>query len=74
MHDIEVKAKHIRRFIEDKNKVKVSVVFRGRELTHKEVGVKVMEELLSRIEDIAKLETEAKFDGKSYMVILSPKK
>lgn len=74
MHDIEVKSKHIRRFIEDKNKVKVSVVFRGRELTHKEVGVKVMDELLKRVEDVAKVETEGKFDGKSYVVVLSPKK
>lgn len=74
IHDIEVKSKHIRRFIEDKNKVKVSVVFRGRELSHKEVGLKVMEELLKRIEDVAKIESEAKFDGKNYVVVLSPKK
>ncbi len=74
IHDIEVKAKHIRRFIDDKDKVKISVVFRGRELTHKEVGMKVMEEVLKRVEDIAKIESEPKFDGKSLVVILSPKK
>lgn len=74
VHDIDVKSKHIRRFLEDKNKVKVSVVFRGRELTHKEVGVKVMDEVLKRVEDVAKIDSEGKFDGKSYVVVLSPKK
>lgn len=74
VHDIEVKAKHIRRFIEDKNKVKVSIVYRGREIAHKEIGLKVMEELLKRVEDVVKIESEAKFDGKSYSIVLSPKK
>lgn len=74
IHDIEVKVNHIRRFIEDKNKVKISVVFRGRELIHKEFGLKVMEEVLSRISDFAKVDGEPKFDGKSYVVIVSAKK
>lgn len=74
VHDIEVKAKHIRRFIEDKNKVKISVVFRGRELSHKDVGLKVMEDLVKKVEDVVKIESEPKFEGKSLIAVLSPKK
>ncbi len=74
VHDIEVKVNHIKRFIEDKNKVKISVVFRGRELAHKEFGIKVMEEVLIRVADFAKPEGEPKFDGKSLVVIVGSKK
>jgi len=74
IHDIEVKVNHIKRFIEDKNKVKISVVFRGRELAHKEFGLKVMDEVLTRISDFAKVDSEPKFDGKSYVVMVSAKK
>ncbi len=74
IHDIEVKVNHIKRFIEDKNKVKISVVFRGRELAHKEFGIKVMDEVMTRISDFAKIDGEPKFDGKSYVVIVSAKK
>lgn len=74
VHDIEVKVNHIKRFIEDKNKVKISVVFRGRELAHKEFGVKIMEEVLARISEFAKPDSEPKFDGKSYVTVVSAKK
>lgn len=74
VHDVEVKVKHIKRFLEDKDKVKINVVFRGRELAHKEIGVKVMAEVLKRIEEAAKVESEPRFEGRSLIAIVGPKK
>lgn len=73
VHDIEVKVNHIKRFIEDKNKVKITVVYRGRELTHQEIGFKVMEEVMNRINDIVKVETPPKFEGRNLFAIVAPK-
>ena len=73
-HDIEVKVNHIKRFIEDKNKVKISVVYRGRELAHEEIGFKVMQEVLDKIADIVKVETPPRLEGKSLIAIVAPKK
>jgi len=73
-HDINVKVNHIKRFIEDKNKVKITVVYRGRELAHEEFGFKVMQEVLDKINDIVKVETPPRLEGRSLIAIVSPKK
>ncbi len=73
-HDIDVKVNHIKRFIEDKNKVKITVVYRGRELAHEEIGFKVMQEVLDKIGDIVKVETPPRLEGRSLIAIVSPKK
>ncbi|MCX7770829.1 MAG: translation initiation factor IF-3 [Proteobacteria bacterium] len=73
VHDIDVKVNHIKRFIEDKNKVKITVVYRGRELAHQEIGFKVMEEVMNKINDIVKVETPPKLEGRNLYAIVAPK-
>ncbi|NOQ98116.1 MAG: translation initiation factor IF-3 [Calditrichae bacterium] len=64
-HDFEYKVKHARNFLEQKNKVKFTVQFRGRELAYKEFGEKLLDKVVETLEDIAKVESEKKFEGRS---------
>ena len=64
-HDFEFKVKHARKFLEQKNKVKFTVQFRGRELAYKEFGDKLLVRIEESLEDIAKIEGEKKFEGRS---------
>mgnify|MGYP003882528181 CR=1 FL=1 len=63
-HDYQTKLKHVRRFIvDDKNKVKLTLRFRGREMSHKEVGMRLFSRLQTEVEDVAKIEVPAKLEG-----------
>jgi translation initiation factor IF-3 len=73
-HDIQFKIKHARRFIEEGNKAKISVVFRGREITHTELGQKSLDRFVAELEDIAVIEVRPKMEGRSMYIIVSPKK
>ena len=73
-HDIEFKTKHIRQFLLDGNKVKVSVIYRGRMITHPEIGQKLMDEILDKLKDIAKIESQPKLEGKMLIAYLMPDK
>ncbi|MCD6233838.1 MAG: translation initiation factor IF-3 [Candidatus Marinimicrobia bacterium] len=64
VHDIETKAKKIRKFIEDGSKVKITVMFRGREMAHKEYGHKVLEVVSEQLSDIARMESEPSQEGR----------
>lgn len=72
-HDLQFKIKHVRRFIEEGNKAKVTLVFRGREITHMEFGVRALERVASDIEDIAIIEMKPKMEGRSMFMIVAPK-
>lgn len=73
-HDLQVKIKHIRRFIERKDKVKVTVVFkRGREMAHTEQGALVLERVVAQVSDVAAIETPSKVEGRNMMLFLAPK-
>ena len=72
-HDFEVKLKNARRFIEEGNKVKVTIMFRGRELSHPELGSEVLTKLAKALEDVVSVERTAKLEGKNMTMILSPK-
>ena len=63
-HDLEFKIKHARKFLEQKNKVKFTVMFRGREMAYKEFGEQLLDRVVEQLEDIAKIETEKKFEGR----------
>jgi translation initiation factor IF-3 len=72
-HDINTKLKHIRRFLEDGDKVKVTVRFRGRELAYaSQSGFEVLKHIVDAIADIAKVESAPKMEGKTMMTIVSP--
>ena len=72
-HDLQFKVKHIRRFIEEGNKAKVTLVFRGREITHTELGLKVLERVANDLEDVAIVEFRPKMEGRSMFMIVAPK-
>ncbi len=63
-HDLEFKIKHARKFLEQKNKVKFTVQFRGREMAYKEFGEKLLDRVVDILDDIAKVETDKKFEGR----------
>jgi len=71
-HDFNFKARHAKKFIEDGNKVKVSVFFRGRELAYKEHGRELLEKFVDELSDVAKVENPIKFEGRSMITILTP--
>jgi translation initiation factor IF-3 len=73
-HDFNFKVRHAREFIEGGNKVKASVMFRGREITHKEIGRELLERFVEELSDIAKTDVKPKMEGRHLFVILSPGK
>ena len=72
-HDMEVKAKHVNKFLKAGDKVKVSIRFKGRQMTHTEKGRKVMNEFLTMVEENGVMEKSAKLEGRSMFMILAPK-
>jgi translation initiation factor IF-3 len=72
-NDYNVKLRNARRFIEDGNKVKVTLRFKGRQITHNEVGFAVITRFREDMEDIAKVDQAPKLEGKQIMMVLSPK-
>jgi translation initiation factor IF-3 len=72
-HDLQVKLGHIRKFIEKKDKVKVTVLFRGREITLTQRGRELLAQIAAEVEDIAAVEQLPKFEGRTMMMVLAPK-
>ena len=72
-HDLLFKIKHVRRFLEEGNKAKVTVVFRGREITHMEIGQKSLDRFVDELQDIAVVEVRPKMEGRSMFMIVAPK-
>lgn len=73
-HDIEFKTKHLRQFLLDGHKVKASILYKGRMITHPEIGQKLMEEVLNKLTDIGKIEAKPKLEGKMLITYLVPDK
>lgn len=74
VHDFEFKAKHAINFLEEGNKVKVSVMFKGREMAYTEQGEDLLNRFIEKVEDIAKIESPIKMEGRNMNVILVPSK
>lgn len=72
-HDLETKVKHIRRFLESGNKVKVSVNFRWREIAHPEFGDEVLARVKKMVEDVGQVESESKMESRTMLLVLAPK-
>jgi translation initiation factor IF-3 len=72
-HDFDTKTRHARRFLEEKNKVKVTMMFRGRQVAHPELGQAVLERVATALTDVGKIESSGRLEGKSITMILSPK-
>ncbi len=73
-HDLLFKIKHVRRFLEEGNKAKITLVFRGREITHMEFGQKALDRFVQDLEDVAVIEVRPKMEGRSMYMIVAPKK
>ncbi len=73
-HDYEFKKNHILRFLSEGNKAKASVVFRGREMTHQELGQRLLGRLVEEVKEIAEIERPPKMEGYALVAILAPKK
>lgn len=71
-HDYQVKLAKIRKFIEDGNKVKITLRFRGRELSHKELGVNLINRLIEDVKEFAKCDVKPKLEERQMMAMLSP--
>ena len=72
-HDYEVKAKAMHRFFEEGDKVKVTMRFRGREMAHPELGMKLLMKVKADFETITKMEYEPRMEGRQMIMILAPK-
>jgi translation initiation factor IF-3 len=72
-HDLETKLRHARKFLEQKNKVKITVFFRGREMAYRSFGEELMEKVIHLLEDVAKVESEPKMEGRRMIMVLAAK-
>ncbi len=72
-HDLKTKIGHIKKFIERKDKVKVTVVFRGREIALSQLGRNLLERVVQETEEISSVEQPPKFEGRTMIMVLSPK-
>jgi translation initiation factor IF-3 len=72
-HDLDVKAKNVIKFLKAGDKVKISLRFRGRQMTHTDLGRQVMEEFFTMVQEDAAMEKGTKMEGRSMFMILAPK-
>src|SRR6202022_4736892 len=73
IHDYEVKMKSVRRFFEEGDKVKVTLRFRGREMAHQEIGVRLLDRGKEETAPIAKVEAEPRLEGRQMTMVLAPR-
>jgi translation initiation factor IF-3 len=72
-HDLETKLNHARKFIEQKNKVKFTLIFRGREMAYQDLGRDLLNRVIELLEDVAKPDGELRMEGRRLLLVLSPK-
>lgn len=72
-HDLQTKLGHIRKFLERKDKVKVTVMFRGREIALSDKGRELLQQITTEVEEIAAVEQYPKFEGRTMVMVLAPK-
>lgn len=72
--DFDTKVRHMRDFLEDGHKVKVTLQFRGREMAHPELGSRILDAVLEQLGELAKVETQARLEGRNMTMVLSPDK
>ncbi|WP_109581410.1 translation initiation factor IF-3 [Cupriavidus plantarum] len=72
--DYNVKLRNLRRFLEDGDKTKITLRFRGREMAHQEIGARMLERLKSDLEELGQVEQMPKMEGRQMVMVLAPKK
>lgn len=71
-HDLQFKLNHIKDFLKEGNKVKIIVMFRGREILHKDKGQQLAQKIMDNLKDLSNLEQQPKFDGRNIIMIFAP--
>ncbi len=71
-HDFQTKLNHIRRFLGEGDRVKVTIFFRGREIVHKDRGITVLDRVIEETKEVAKVEQEARAEGRTLQITLIP--
>jgi translation initiation factor IF-3 len=72
-HDYQFKTQHVRRFLQDGHKTKVTVVFRGREIAHTDLGLRMLDRIVTDMEDVGTVEQTPRQEGRNMTVVLSPR-
>ncbi|MGE5143782.1 MAG: translation initiation factor IF-3 [Acidobacteriota bacterium] len=72
-HDFDFKTRHAREFLQDGNKVKVTMMYRGRQMAHIELGREVLDRVAAELKDIAKIEQDPRLEGRNMSMVLAPK-
>ena len=72
-HDYQVKMRSVRRFLDEGDKVKMTIRFRGREMTHQELGMKVLDRVREDVDELAKVEQFPKSEGRLMTMVIAPK-
>ena len=72
-HDFDTKTRHARRFLQEGNKVKVTMMFRGRQVAHPELGKEVLDRVATELVDVGKIEADAKLEGRNMTMVIAPK-
>jgi translation initiation factor IF-3 len=72
-HDMGFKIRHIRRFLADRDKVKVTVIFRGREMAHQDQGYRLLQQMLEVLSDVGQVEQEPRHEGRTLFMVIAPK-
>jgi translation initiation factor IF-3 len=73
-HDYTTKTKHVERFLNEGSKVKVTIMFRGREMAHPELGKKILDRIAEQVRDLATIESSPRVDGRNMVMVLAPAK
>ena len=71
-HDYDFKVKNVRRFLEEGNKARVTIMFRGREITHKEIGQKILQDVANDVKEVGIIEQAPRQEGRQMFMILAP--
>jgi translation initiation factor IF-3 len=71
-HDFDFKVRHARKFLEEGNKVKLTMMFRGRQMAHPEFGRKVLDRVFQELQDVSKVEAHPMLEGRSMVMVLAP--
>ncbi|BCU81108.1 translation initiation factor IF-3 [Polycladomyces abyssicola] len=72
-HDLQTKLRNVKKFLQSGDKVKLTIRFRGREITHQEIGLGILNRMAKEVEDLAQVERQPKLEGRQMIMILSPK-
>jgi translation initiation factor IF-3 len=72
-HDYEVKMKAVRRFFEEGDKVKITLRFRGREMAHQDLGLKLLDRVKAEMADVSKVEAEPALEGRQMIMVMAPR-